>query len=106
MTTRDYFPLGKAHGKAFCNRTEETKWLEENIKSCKHSLLIAPRRFGKSSLTDRACKKAGYPFITLNFNTCSDERDVDRLIRRGVSKLIGEAIGQVDKIARLIKQYV
>jgi len=106
MSTRNYFPLGKAHGKAFCNRTEEAKWLSDNIKACKHSLLIAPRRFGKSSLTDKACQKLGYPFITLNFNTCSDEQDVDRLIRRGVSKLIGESIGQVDKIARLIKEYV
>ena len=106
MSTRDYFPLGKAHGKAFCNRSKETEWLVDNINSCKHSLLIAPRRFGKSSLSDKACKKAGYPFITLNFNTCSDERDIDILIRRGVSKLIGEAIGKIDKIATLIKRYV
>ncbi len=106
MNVREYFPLGKAHGKAFCNRTEEKAWLKENIEACKHSLIIAPRRFGKSSLCDEALALINYPTLTLNFNTCADENDIDTLFRRGISRLIGQAIGQLDKLTQLIKQYV
>ncbi len=106
MISRKYFPLGKAHGEAFCNRGEETQWLTANMDACKHSLLIAARRFGKSSLCDKAISVSKRPSITLNFNTCSDENDIDTLIRQGVSRLIGKSIGQLDKLTQLIKRYV
>src|SRR5471030_147512 len=92
MNARDYFPLGKAHGEAFCNRTIETEWLVDNIQACKHSLLIAPRRFGKSSLAEKAIEKSQLPAVSLNFNTCGDEMDVETVIREGISQLIGKAI--------------
>jgi hypothetical protein len=50
MKARDYFPLGMATGAAFCNRTDETTILEKNIKNGNHILLLATRRYGKSSL--------------------------------------------------------
>ena len=74
MEVRGYFPLGKAHGKAFCNRTTESQWLVDNIAAGKHSLIKAPRRFGKSSLAEKAITAAGLPVVRLNFNTCSDEK--------------------------------
>jgi uncharacterized protein len=106
MKSRDYFPLGKAQGDAFCNRETETEWLASNIRACKHSLLVAPRRFGKSSLADKAIAHSGFPVINLNFNVCSDEQDVEALIRQGVSHLIGKALGSVEKIIHLVKNYV
>ena len=106
MNARDYFPLGKAHGDAFCNRTIETKWLVDNIQACKHSLLIAPRRFGKSSLAEKAIEVCCFPVVCLNFNTCSDEQDVDVLIRQGVCHLIGKAIGPLEKSLDIIKNFV
>ena len=106
MNARDYFPLGKAHGDAFCNRTIETKWLVDNIQVCKHSLLIAPRRFGKSSLAEKAIEICCFPVVSLNFNTCSDEQDVDALIRQGVCHLIGKAIGPIEKSLEIIKNFV
>ena len=44
MRKRDYFPLGIAFGKAFCNRKEETGLLLNNITNGKHTLLMARRR--------------------------------------------------------------
>lgn len=106
MKPRDFFPLGRAHGEAFCNREDETEWLVGNIQACKHSLLIAPRRFGKSSLAEKALGISGLPVASLNFNTCSDENDTEVLIRQGVSQLIGRALGPADKIINSIKSYV
>jgi DNA-binding MarR family transcriptional regulator len=106
MEARHYFPLGKAQGEAFCNRVNETKWLADNIKGAKHSLLSAPRRFGKSSLAEHAVATLGLPTICINFNTCTDEQDVEKLLREGVSSLIGRALGSIEKLSVSIKKYV
>lgn len=103
MNIREYFPLSKAYGKAFCNRTEESKWLLENVKACKHSLLIGPRRFGKSSLTEKVIEQAKMPANILNFNICSDETEIEQLIRHGVSQLIGKCMGPTDKLLHSLK---
>ena len=52
MKSRQLFPLGKAYGSAFCNRIDETKKLISNIENGKHTFLVAPRRYGKSSLCE------------------------------------------------------
>jgi len=106
MKFRDFFPLGKASGEAFCNRETETQWLLNNIFSVKHSLLMAPRRFGKSSLAEKAIINSGLAVSSLNFNTCTDERDIADWIGQGVSHLIGSALGPVEKVIHWIKQYV
>lgn len=48
---RDRFPLGIATGEDFCNRVEERQHLTSNITAGRHTLLLAPRRYGKTSLT-------------------------------------------------------
>lgn len=106
METRTLFPLGKAYGKAFCNREQETERLVGHVKSCKHTLLIAPRRFGKSSLAERALQQAGLPNVKANFHLCTSEDEIAELIVDTVIKLIGKAIGQADKIMASIKKYL
>lgn len=106
MTHRNYFPLGKAYGEAFCNRVEETKWLVGNINSVKHSLLIAPRRYGKSSLAERAIIKSKHPFVHVNLHLCTTEEEVTNIIVNQVGKLIGRSIGKLEKIISEIEAYV
>lgn len=105
MKPRNYFPLGKAYGDAFCNRVEETKWLVGNLNNTKHTLLIAPRRYGKSSLAEKAIVEANLPFVRINFHLCTAEEEIAQLIVSHIIKLIGKAIGQVEKIIAAIKQY-
>lgn len=105
MKPRKYFPLGKAYGEAFCNRVTETEWLISNLQSNKHSLLIAPRRYGKSSLAEKAIADAKMPWIKINFHLCVTTQDVAELIVDNVIKLIGQAIGPVDKIINSVKKY-
>ncbi len=106
MEFRHFFPLGKAYGEAFCNRTAETEQLVGHIENGKHSLLVAPRRYGKSSLAERALEKAQRPFIKLNLHLCTTEEEVAQLVVEGVIKLIGTAIGPVDKLMVSIKKYL
>jgi uncharacterized protein len=102
---RKYFPLGKAYGKAFCNRVKEIEWLVNNIENAKHSLLVAPRRFGKSSLAEKAIFNTKFNFIKINFHLCTTEEEVSELIVNSVIKLIGATIGRFDKIINSIKKY-
>ena len=104
--TINYFPLGKAEGAAFCNRTDETAWLLANIEATQPSLLIAPRRFGKSSLANHALAASALPHLTLNFNTCTDEEDVDALIRQGIGQLLTTTMGSIDKLLHTAKNYL
>jgi uncharacterized protein len=104
--SRQLFPLGKAHGEAFCNREQETKQLAGNIKSSKHTLLIAPRRYGKSSLAERAIEKIRFPAVKINFHLSTSEEEIAQLILDNVIKLIGTAVGHVEKLMVSIKKYL
>lgn len=44
------FTRGLAFGEGFCNRQAESKQLKLNIKHGTHTLIISPRRYGKTSL--------------------------------------------------------
>lgn len=105
MKPRQYFPLGKAYGKAFCNRIDETNKLMGNIKNGKHTFLVAPRRYGKSSLCEKVLELADLSWAKLDFHLAISEKDVERIIINGIIELIGKSIGSVEKLATLIKKY-
>lgn len=98
MKPRAYFPLGRAKGLAFCNRTAEQKKLRGNIRSGKHTLLIAPRRYGKSSLCEQVLKNIDTPSRQLDFHIAVNASDVERIIVNGVAKLINKTVGSIEKL--------
>ncbi len=106
MRMRDYFPLGIAAGNAFCNRNAETELLCSNIKNGKHTLLIATRRYGKSSLALHAIQLSGLPHVETDFYMASNEKMIEAYILNGVVELIGKALGSVDKLVASIKKYI
>ena len=105
MKSRYFFPLGKAYGEAFCNRVEETKKLIGHINNGKHTFLVAPRRYGKSSLCEKVFEFIDHPYEKLDFHIAINEKDVERIIINGVIDLIGKSIGSVEKLVNTIKQY-
>lgn len=104
MKIRQLFPLGKAYGDAFCNRTTETERLAGNLTAGKHTLIIAPRRYGKSSLAERAIEQANLPSVKINFHLCTTDQEVADSVLDAVIKLIGYAIGPLEKWMSLIKK--
>ena len=63
------FTYGKvAEGQAFINRTEEMTRLQNNLLSQTNTILISPRRWGKSSLVKKATAKIDRHHK--NFKTC------------------------------------
>ena len=106
MEFRQLFPLGKAYGDAFCNRETETAALAGHLKNGKHTLLVAPRRYGKSSLAERAIEQTKLPYVKVNFHLCTSEAEIATIILDSVIKLIGTSIGTVEKLMRSIKKYL
>ena len=101
-----YFPLGKAHGATFCNRVEETRRLIHYVENGTHTYLVAPRRYGKSSLCDHALSKTKIPSATLDFHLAVHERHAEQIILQGVTKLIGKTVGPIQKFQHVIKKYL
>lgn len=84
----NYFPPGIAQGKAFFNRKEELQRMIHNIKASKHTLLVSPRRYGKSSLAKQAIRAMDIPFAEIDFFVAIDEKSVEFQILNGVKQLI------------------
>lgn len=106
MNARELFPLGKASGEAFCDRIEATKKLIGHLENGKHTFIVAPRRYGKSSLCEHAFLGSGLTWGKVDFHVAITEKDVERLLINAVIRLIGETIGQIDKFTTLIKDFV
>lgn len=106
MKIRRLFPLGKAYGAAFCNRVEETKRLLTYLSNGTHTYLVAPRRYGKSSLCENVLENTKLPWVKLDFHLAVTEKNVEQIIMQGVANLIGKTIGPIDKLQHLIKKYV
>lgn len=102
----NFFPLGIAQGEAFCNRTHETEWLINNFKNGKHSLLISPRRYGKTSLAYKAINISGWHNAQIDFAMATSEQKIESYFTQGITSLISKILGPVDKTINLIKKYV
>ncbi len=88
MSYEKYFPLGLAVGEAFLGREQEQRLLSNNIKANRHTLLLSPRKYGKSSLVKHVIKKINYPAIDIDFFLISNSRSVESKILKGVRYLI------------------
>ena len=61
------FPMGIATGDAFCNRIEERAHLTSNIHNNRHTVLLAPRRYGKTSLVNQVIRETKILFCDIDF---------------------------------------
>jgi AAA+ ATPase superfamily predicted ATPase len=86
----DFFPLTIAAGKAFCNRKAELTYLGENIVDSKPTLIISPRRYGKTSLALNAIHQAKLPSAHIDFLSAINESDIEKRILKGAGEIISK----------------
>lgn len=92
-----YFPEGIALGDAFINREEERSYLIKRIKSNKHSVLMAPRRYGKTSLVIKIANEMKIPYCTIDLLAAhSDEYVRDQIVNK-VSRLVFDLLPRLNK---------
>ena len=69
-------------GEFFTDRIDELKEIRQLLDSENHLILISPRRFGKSSLVQKAVKESLRPYFSLNLqNVISVEDFASKLLR-------------------------
>ncbi len=85
----DYFPLSLASGGAFCNREKEQKHLKYNLLESRPTLIIAPRRYGKTSLAMHTLHDSKLHFAAFDFLSAVTLHDIEKIMLKGVGSLIG-----------------
>lgn len=95
---KNLFPLGVAEGEAFCNRVNERKELSSNINHGVHTVLIGPRRYGKSSLVRKVISDMNIPYAWIDFLTVSTKEEVQAQIAKLVTQAIYAISPDVKKI--------
>jgi hypothetical protein len=97
MSLEAYFPEGIARGDAFVNRVTERKALLERIKANKHTVLIAPRRYGKTSLVLKVAQEMHIPHCTIDLLAAYNSEYVRDQIIQKVGTLVMELLPALHK---------
>ena len=103
MTIDNVFNRGIAFGKGFCNRTEELARIALNIQQTTHTLLISPRRYGKTSLALRAIESSELPYAYIDLFMKSDAESVMREFYHGIGILISKIIKPTEMAIRKLE---
>lgn len=91
------FPEGVALGSSFVNREQERQHLRQRIKSVQHTVLIAPRRYGKTSLVLKVAEELKLPHRALDLFAAYNEEYVRDQITDKVSTLVIELLPRLEK---------
>ncbi len=110
---KEMFPRTIAHGYSFCNRTDEQEILLGHINSGNHVVLIAPRRYGKSSLSHQVTERWISPQskrmgVGISLYSAYDESAAVQLIVTGAQKAINKIMPlmpDMEAIQKFLKSF-
>lgn len=88
----ELFPNNIAIGNAFCNRVKERKQLTQYIQHGRHTVLIAPRRYGKTSLINQVLLELNLPHCILELTMATSTKDVEEMLLKHVGHLLYEML--------------
>lgn len=100
-----WFPLGLADEKAFCNRTEERAYLKTNIENHIHTVVIASRRYGKTSLIKKVIKDEKYLYTFVDFLVIANLHSAQQLIADSVNDLLIQQAPTMQKLKPLLTKF-
>lgn len=101
-TSEKLFPSGIAVGEAFCNRQIERQTLKENILGNEHTVLIAPRRYGKTSLALKVIEENKFSHCTIDFLLAANHQFVKNAILDGVSNILSQILPKHKQVKQTI----
>lgn len=101
----DYFPSKLAKGNQFCNRVVEQKVLRRNIELARHTVLVSPRRYGKSSLVYKVASEMRMPFDSIDLFLAHDDKTVIKRVLVGLGNVITQIIPISQKALTVVQKY-
>ena len=100
------FKLTVAQGTDFCNRTAEKTLLCKNMRSSIHTVVYAPRRYGKSSLATEVCNLlTDMTCIYVDLFSVTSPEDVAEKIYRAIVTTLGRKATDKTTLASRILTY-
>ncbi|MDF1761648.1 MAG: ATP-binding protein [Coxiellaceae bacterium] len=102
---KNYFPTILATGTAFCNRTAELKHLLHNIEMRAPTLLVSPRRYGKTSLALKAIMQSKLPYADVDLYKALNEREIVEYILNGIARLLTQLENTPIKLMKLAASF-
>lgn len=100
------FIFGKiVTGENFVNRTEEINRLQNNFKSGNNTILISPRRWGKSSLVKQTSKKLDNKTIRFVFLNVQAFRDEESFFQNYSVEILKATISTNEEILNAGKEF-
>jgi hypothetical protein len=92
----DFFPQGIAMGSNFCNRINEREQIQNNIESIRQTLIISPRRYGKTSIVLYVLSGNKLPFAHIDL--FADLNEIE--IQNSILGAIGDLLYSIEKGAK------
>ena len=105
MAYENFFPRGIAKGEAFCNRVIERKRLAQNIQSGQHTLLMSPRRYGKTSLVRYIINEIGIPYGEADLFVAIDAKRIEQRIMSGIKMIFNHSSNSLEQTIQIIRNY-
>ncbi len=102
---KDYFPLKLAQGDSFCNRLAEQAKLKRNVELNRSTVMISPRRYGKSSLAHKVVNDIKLPAAFIDLFLANDDRTVTMRILEGVGDLVSQIMPMPQKAIEIVQEY-
>jgi uncharacterized protein len=94
MYQSNLFPQGYAMGDAFCNREQERAKLKASILANEHTVIVAPRRYGKTSLITQVFFEMNIPAVRIDLLPATNSAFVQRALKTCFSELLDKAVPQ------------
>lgn len=99
------FPKTIAEGEAFCNREAERERLHYNITTMQHTIVVSPRRYGKTSLILKVIDSMQWPYAYVDLFLAFEEAKVVERFLVGIAKLIANVIPINIKAINKIREF-
>lgn len=82
-----YFSLKVATERVFCNRENEIQLILNCIATNEHVVVVAPRRYGKTSLIMRSIAASKQPYAMIDLFCVSYQEEVARKLAKAVTEI-------------------
>ncbi len=105
MDYETFFPRGIAFGKSFCNRKAERSRLAKNIKTGQHTLLISPRRYGKTSLVKYAAEEMKVLYGEADLFVAIDAERIQQRLIAGIKTILEKINSPIEQVLGIIRDH-
>ena len=106
IQSQKFFSIKVATGDVFCNREDETKEVIRCIENNEHLVIVAPRRYGKTSLILKSIGLTNQAFALTDLFCSVYQEEVIRKIAKSVTTITRQFMSTLDKHKQSVMKFV